>query len=83
MGYGPGKKRGPGQLADFKDHLLQAQEWSMPMSRKPSKSGRQPAWMKEEFLTKLKQKGSIQEVEAEKDDPEGKQKHCLSTKEQN
>lgn len=26
MGYGPGKKRGPGQLVDFKDHLLQAQE---------------------------------------------------------
>lgn len=53
------------------------------MSRKPSKSGRRPAWTKKELLQKLKQKGSMQEVEAEKGDLEGKHRHCLSTWEQN
>lgn len=68
MGHGPGKKRGLGQLVDFKDHFLQAQEWSMPMSRKPSNTGRRPARTKKLLLTKLK--GNIQEVELEKVDTE-------------
>lgn len=36
-----------------------------------------------ELLTKLKQKGSIQDVEAEKSDTEGKQRHCVTTQEKN
>jgi len=49
------------------------------MSRKPSKSVRRPAWTKPELLTKLKQKRSIQEVEAEKGEPEGKQRQSKNT----
>lgn len=32
MGFGPRNMKGPGQLVDFKDHLCQAQEQTMPMS---------------------------------------------------
>lgn len=31
MGFGPRKKKGPGQLVDFKDHLHEAQEQTMLM----------------------------------------------------
>ncbi|XP_025945213.1 2-hydroxyacyl-CoA lyase 1 isoform X4 [Apteryx mantelli] len=37
-----------------RDHLLQAQEQSIQMSRKLSKGGRRPAWMNKELLAKLK-----------------------------
>lgn len=36
----------------FRDHLLQAQEWSIPLSRKSS--GRKPVWTNKMLLTKLK-----------------------------
>ncbi|KFW65086.1 hypothetical protein AS28_14346, partial [Pygoscelis adeliae] len=38
----------------FKDHLLQTQEQSTPMSRKSGKNARRPAWMNKELLAKLK-----------------------------
>ena len=38
----------------FMDHLLQAQERSLPTRRKSSKGSRSPAWMSEELLTELR-----------------------------
>ncbi|KAK4807033.1 hypothetical protein QYF61_000362 [Mycteria americana] len=40
----------------FKDHFLQAQEWSFPTSRKSGKNARRPAWMNNELLAKVKHK---------------------------
>lgn len=37
----------------FKDHLLQIQDWFIPVVRKSSKSSRRPACMNEELLTEL------------------------------
>jgi len=38
----------------FKDHLLQAQERSIPVNNKPGKNAKRPAWMNKELLEKLK-----------------------------
>lgn len=71
MEYGPENKRGQGQLADFKNHLLQAQESSISISKKPSKRGKRLVRMKKRAPNKIQtQKGSIQEMEAEIGDPE-------------
>lgn len=40
----------------FKDHRLQAQEKSIPASRKLGKNARRPAWVNKELLAKLKHK---------------------------
>ena len=40
----------------FKHHLLHAQDWCIPMSKKSRKGGRTPAWMSKEILVKLKWK---------------------------
>lgn len=39
----------------YRNYLLQAQEWSILMSRKSSKGGRSPAWIRKELLIKLRQ----------------------------
>lgn len=54
MGYSPGEKRGPGELVDFLDHPLQAQEQCLPTKGKSSRCCRRPAWTKKELLIKLK-----------------------------
>ena len=55
MRYSPGEK---GEIQEswliFKDHLLQAQEWSILIIKKQSKGVRRPAWMNMELLTELK-----------------------------
>lgn len=38
----------------FKEHLLQSQEWFMPISRKSNKGGRRPTPKTKMLLTKLK-----------------------------
>jgi len=43
----------------FKHHFLHAQDQCIPMSRKPSKGGRRPAWMSKELLVKLKWKRKV------------------------
>lgn len=43
----------------FKDHFLQAQERSIPTSRKSSKSTRRPAWLSRELLTELSIKKEV------------------------
>ena len=43
----------------FKNHLFQAQEQSVPKSRKSRKNARRPAWMNKEFLAKLKHKKEV------------------------
>lgn len=48
----PWREKGP---LIFTDHLLQVQEWSIPMSRKSGKNIGKPAWVNKE-LTKLKLK---------------------------
>lgn len=40
----------------FRDHLLQAQEWSILMSKKSSKGGRSPSQISKELLKKSKLK---------------------------
>ncbi|KAK4811175.1 hypothetical protein QYF61_019806 [Mycteria americana] len=40
----------------FKDHLLQAQERSIPTNRKSGKNTRRPAWMNKKLLAKLRNK---------------------------
>lgn len=50
MGYSLGEKRDSANLAD---HLFQAQE-QLPISKKSCKKGRRPAWIDNEFLTKVK-----------------------------
>ena len=46
-------------LLIFKDHLLQAQEWSVPTCRKSSKGCRRPAWINNELVTKFKHKKEV------------------------
>ena len=38
----------------FKVHLLQAEEWSIPMNKKSGENARRTAWMNKELLAKLK-----------------------------
>lgn len=33
-----------------KHHLLQAQDWYIPMNKKSSKGGRRPAWMRKKLI---------------------------------
>jgi len=40
----------------FKDHLLQAQECSIPMNMESSKNTKRPVWMNKELPAKLKHK---------------------------
>lgn len=40
----------------FRNHLLQAKEWSILKSRKSSKGIRRPTWMNKELLTKIKRR---------------------------
>ncbi|KFV02613.1 hypothetical protein N340_00830, partial [Tauraco erythrolophus] len=40
----------------FKDHLLQAQERSIPTKRKSGRNTRRPAWMNKELLDQLRHK---------------------------
>lgn len=43
----------------FNDHLLQAQEQSIPISRLSGKKNRRPTCMNKEILTKLKLKKGV------------------------
>lgn len=43
-------------LSIFKDHLVQAQESSIPTSRNANKCSRKPAWMNKELLIELRHK---------------------------
>lgn len=40
----------------FRNHLLQAKEWSILKSRKSSKGIRRPTWTNKELLTKIKRR---------------------------
>lgn len=51
MGYCPGENRVYNSWLIFKDHLFQAQEWSVLMSGKSSKSGKKCVQMNKGFLT--------------------------------
>lgn len=46
----------------YNDHLLQAQEWSVPVSRKSSNNVRMPAWMNKLIPAKLKYKKELYRV---------------------
>lgn len=51
-----GGKTGKENWLIFKDHFLQAEEWSVLVSRNSGKNSRRLAWMNKELLTKIKHK---------------------------
>ncbi|GAB0176996.1 hypothetical protein GRJ2_000164800 [Grus japonensis] len=63
----------------FKGHLLQAQERCIPTKRKSGKNTKRPPWMNKDVLGKVKQKGSLQRVEARTGSLGGIQRNCPSS----
>jgi len=56
VGFGSGGKEAQESWLMFKDHLLQAQEKSIPESRKSGQNACRPAWMNKELLAKFEHK---------------------------
>lgn len=61
----------------FMDLLLQAQEWSLPMYKESSRSGRRPAWTNKKILTELKcKKGAYKDHKHDPGDSEETDTAC-------